>query len=107
MNICAILKYLLVKDENCNRAEGVNAMGLLRNGARTFLTVMAKACQLSRIPGFNVGLRQILGTEQGNAVIALWEPLCALIDTIRAADNYFNQIDRQDDDGTGEDDTPA
>jgi len=68
---------------------------------------MSKACELSRIPGFNPGIRTILGTENGNAVIALWEPLCALIDTLRAADNYFNQVDRQNDDGDGEDQLAA
>lgn len=78
-------------------------MGALRNGARTFLNVIAKACQLSRIPGFKVGLNKILGTSQADALMAVWEPLCALVDTLIAADNYFNQVDRQDDDGAGED----
>jgi hypothetical protein len=82
-------------------------MGVLRNGARSFLTVMSKACQLTRIPGFNVGLANILGETKATQVLALWLPLCDLVDSIRAADNYFNQVDRQDDDGTGEDSNPA
>ena len=99
--------HLEVKEENTSVNEQEEAMGVLRNGARTFLNVMQKACQLSRIPGFAVGIRQILGTTNGNQVLALWEPLCAFIDTLVAADNYFNQVDRQDDDSTGEDVTPA
>lgn len=99
--------YLLVKEEYRGRALGGAILGLLRNGARTFLTVMAKACQLSRIPGFNGGLNQILGPTQAANVIALWEPLCALIDSIRAADNYFNQVDRQEEVATSEDEEAA
>lgn len=82
-------------------------MGALRNGARTFLNVIAKACQLSRIPGFRTGLNGILGTTKAAELMTVWEPLCALVDTLIAADNYYNQVDRQDDDGTGEDTTPA
>lgn len=101
------MNYLLVKEENSEPRQEVNELGLLRNGARTFLTVMAKACQLSRIPGFNAGLNQILGPTQAANVIALWEPLCALIDSIRAADNYFNQVDRQEETATSEDEEAA
>lgn len=78
-------------------------MGTLRTGARTFLNVMSKACKLTRIPGFQNGLFQILGSEQATAVLALWNPLCALIDTLIATDNWYNQIDTVNDDGTGED----
>lgn len=82
-------------------------MGALRNGARTYLNVIAKACQLSRLPGFRTGLNQILGATTAGDLMALWEPFCALVDTLIAADNYYNQVDRQNDDGAGEDVTPA
>lgn len=78
-------------------------MGTYRNGARTFLNLLAKICQLSRLPGFRAGLDRILGGENGAQLWALFDPLCALVDTLIATDNYFNQKDRQEDDGTGED----
>ena len=78
-------------------------MGSIRNGARTFLVGMAYACKLSRMPGFRNGLRSILGSENGDAVFALWEPLCLIVDSLIAADNYFNRKDYLDDDDTGED----
>lgn len=102
-----MMSRLDVKEENCKQRKDGVAMGAIRNGARTFLNVIAKACQLSRIPGFHTGLNQILGATQAANLIAVWEPLCALVDTLIASDNYFNQVDRQDDDGTGEDQTPA
>ena len=68
-------------------------MGITRNGARTFLDVMAKACKLSHMPGFVTGLRTILGQEAADNVYALWSPLCSLIEVLIASDNYFNQVD--------------
>jgi hypothetical protein len=68
---------------------------------------MAQACKLSRLPGFRIGLANILGTTNADSLYALWEPTCAFVDTLIAADNFFNQVDRQDDDGTGEDLDPA
>ena len=82
-------------------------MGAQRNGARTFLNVMAQACKLSRLPGFRVGLTNILGSTNGDQLFALWDPTCAFVDTLIAADNFYNQVDRQNDDGTGEDQEPA
>jgi hypothetical protein len=81
-------------------------MGLIRNGARSFLNVMSKACKFSRMPGFTAGLESILGVAQAGQVMALWVPLCALIDTLIAADNYYNQIDFQPD-HEGDEDAPG
>lgn len=78
-------------------------MGQIRNGARTFLELTAKICKLSRLPGFRVGMRQILGAETADPILAAFDPFCALVDAAIATDNYFNQVDRQNDDGTGED----
>lgn len=72
---------------------GVTALGSIRNGARTFLNVMAKACKFTHMPGFVTGLRGILGEESADNVLALWYPLCSLIEVLIASDNYFNQID--------------
>ena len=82
-------------------------MGLKRNGARTFLDGMGKACQLSRMPGFRVGLNTILGTANATEMYTLWEPLCLFVDGLVALDNFFNQKDTADDDSTGEDFTPG
>lgn len=68
-------------------------MGAVRNGARTFLYILHKACKLSRLPGFNAGVTKILGEGTGGTLLALWVPLCAFVDTLVAADEYFNQID--------------
>lgn len=84
-------------------------MGTIRNGARTFLTIMAKACRLSKLPGFRAGLISILGSSNATQFFNLWDPLCAFIDVLVGVDNWYNQIDRVDDDFTGEDeeDEPA
>lgn len=96
-----------VKVYNTSTVESEGKMGALRNGARTFLNVIAKACQLSRIPGFKTGLDNILGPSKADQLMVVWEPLCALVDTLIAADNYYNQVDRQDDDADGEDEGAA
>ena len=80
-------------------------MGRIRNGARSALKLLADVCKLSRIPGFRGGVQQILGTENATTFFSLWDPLCAFIDLLIGADNWFNQIDADDDDGTGEDGT--
>lgn len=82
-------------------------MGTRRNGARSLLDLMAKCCKLTRLPGFSGGLTAILGSTNAAQFMALWVPLCALVDSFVAADNFFNQRDMQDDDGTGEDTAPA
>lgn len=78
-------------------------MGVTRNGARTFLDVIAKACRLSHLPGFRLGLNQILGVEAANSLFAVWTPLCEAVDVLIAADNWYNKFDRANDDGAGED----
>lgn len=82
-------------------------MGVHRNGARTMLFLMARACKLSRLPGFLIGLNQILGTANAATFMGLWEPLCLFIDGLVALDNFYNQKDAADDDSTGEDATPG
>lgn len=78
-------------------------MGLTRNGARTFLNLMAKACKMSRLPGFRAGVISVLGPEAATNILGLWDPLCAAIDVLIGLDNWYNQRDTADDDSTGED----
>lgn len=78
-------------------------MGKTRNGARSFLDFMKDACKMSRMPGFQTGLNDILGPGVASDVMSLWAPLCALIDGMIALDNFFNQRDTANDDGAGED----
>lgn len=78
-------------------------MGTKVNGARSFLNLLEKACQMSRMRGFRTGLNGILGTETATALLAVWEPACLVVDAIVAVDNFFNQRDTQNDDGAGED----
>lgn len=78
-------------------------MGITRNGARTFLDVIQKACKLSRLPGFKTGLIKILGSGNGNAIFDAWEPFCAIVDGLIAGDDYFNRKDHVDTDSSGED----
>ena len=80
-------------------------MGTIRNGARQAMGLLAKVCKLSKLPGFRGGIANILGTTNATSFFALWDPLCAFIDVLIGADNWFNQIDANDDDGTGEDGT--
>jgi hypothetical protein len=81
-------------------------MGVLRNGARTFLFGMQKACKLSRMPGFQIGLVEIMGGDRTTQLMTLWEPLCALVDFWIATDNWYNQRDQVDDDTAGGEDEP-
>ena len=82
-------------------------MGVHRNGARTFLVLMAKACAMSRMPGFQSGLNLILGPGVASDVMSLWTPLCTFIDGLISLDNWFNQRDTANDDGAGEDTAPG
>lgn len=82
-------------------------MGATRNGARQFLNVIARACKLSHMPGFRLGLNEILGVTSANALMAVWEPFCTLIDVSIALDNWFNKKDSVDDDAGGEDAAPG
>lgn len=77
----------------------------IRNGARTFLNIMAKACKLSHFPGFTVGLNQILGETNASAFLNLWTPLCQFIEQLIALDDWFNQIDAGNQGDGGEDTT--
>lgn len=81
-------------------------MGITRNGARTFLNLLKEICKLSHLPGFRIGLNTIMGVETATSLLGLWDPLCVLVDVLVASDNYFNQKDNQNDDGTGEDTNP-
>jgi len=80
-------------------------MGTQRNGARTFLDIMHKACSLSRFPGFVGGMRSILGVDTSNTFLALWVPLCSFIDVLVATDNFYNRKDATEE-GTTEDGVP-
>ena len=78
-------------------------MGVNRNGARSNLDVIQKACKLSRLPGFRTGLTRILGTGNSAALFDAWEPFCLIVDGIIAGDDYFNRKDHVDTDSSGED----
>jgi len=78
-------------------------MGITRNGARTYLDVIAKACKLSRLPGFRSGLTTILGTGNAAELFAAWEPFCLIVDGLIAGDDFFNRKDHIDTDSSGED----
>ena len=78
-------------------------MGVQRNGARSFLNGMKEACKFSRMPGFQAGLIAILGPETATEIRGLWEPLCTAVDVLIGLDNWYNQRDTANDDGTGED----
>ena len=82
-------------------------MGEKRNGARSFLDLLAKVCRLSHLPGFRAGLTQIVGPEEANALFALWTPLCEAIDLLISTDNWYNKLDFSNDDGDGEDENPG
>lgn len=81
-------------------------MGTTRNGARTYLDVIAKACKLSRLPGFRTGLRQILGTTDADALFAVWEPLCLFVDFLLSTDDWYNKRDATLPDNTDGEDAP-
>lgn len=68
-------------------------MGNIRNGSRSVLNLVYKACKLSRTPGFRTGVTTILGPADGADFLAAWDSLCAVVDVLIGVDNYFNQID--------------
>lgn len=81
-------------------------MGTQRNGARTFLNVVNKACKLSHTPGFRTGIAGILAAADAEEVLALWDPFCAAVEALIAADNWFNQLDTAEE-VPGSEDDPA
>lgn len=83
-------------------------MGFNRNGARSFLDIIAKACKLSHLPGFWGGVRRILGNENADALQAVWGPFCAVVDVIIAADDWYNRKDHNAEaDASGDEDGTA
>jgi hypothetical protein len=81
-------------------------MGITRNGARTFLFVVQKACRLSHLPGFRNGLTTILGGDSAADLYALWTPFCVLLESIIALDDWFNRRDATQPDTEGSEDAP-
>lgn len=78
-------------------------MGIQRNGARTFLTILNHACKLSHMPGFVAAIGRILGPEKGAELLTVWQAVCNVVELAVASDNWFNQLDFVNDDTTGED----
>jgi hypothetical protein len=78
-------------------------MGVNRNGARSFLDVIAKACKLSHLPGFQTGILRILGPENGLQILGLWNDFCAAVEALIALDNYFNKVDTNEETPGSED----
>ena len=81
-------------------------MGATRNGARTLLELLQKCCKLSRLPGFAIGIGHILGEDSAISFLAVWEPLCAFVDGLLAADDHFNRVDNTGPSETGGEDNP-
>ena len=81
-------------------------MGSTRNGARTMLNIIQKACRLSHLPGFRNGILTILGPEDGATFLGLWDPMCALVDQLISLDDFFNKRDATEPDETGSEDGP-
>lgn len=79
----------------CNVAEVVKGklMGTTRNGARTVLNLVQKACKVSRTPGFRTGVLNILGPTNGADFLTAWDALCAVVDLLVGLDDFYNQID--------------
>lgn len=78
-------------------------MGAQRNGARTALNLIAKACKLSRLPGFRVGISNILGAPTAVDFFAVWDPFCAVVELLIGADDFYNQVDYQEETSGSED----
>ncbi len=68
-------------------------MGTTRNGARTALKLLAKVCEMSRLPGFRLGMSNIIGATEWASFQVPFDALCTAVDALLAADNYYNQID--------------
>lgn len=81
-------------------------MGITRNGARTFLFVVQKACRLSHTPGFVNGLRTILGSGDADTLYAAWTPFCVILESLIALDDWFNRRDASLPDPEGGEDGP-
>jgi hypothetical protein len=79
-------------------------MGIARNGARTFLSILAKACKLSHLPGFRAGLTGILGAEDATAFFTVWLPLCQFVDLLIGLDDWYNKKDATSPSDTGGED---
>jgi len=78
-------------------------MGKVRNGSRGALNAIQKACQLSRLPGWRTGITQILGSDTAPGFFAVWDPFCAFVDVLIGTDDFFNQIDYNQETGGSED----
>jgi hypothetical protein len=78
-------------------------MGRQRNGARGALNAIAKACKLSRTPGWRTGITTILGSDVAPDFFVVWDALCAFVDVLIGTDDFFNQIDFNEETGGSED----
>lgn len=81
-------------------------MGLTRNGARTFLFIMQRACKMSHLPGFAIGLDTILGPGAGAEMLAVWAPVCIFVEELISQDSVFNKRDATLPDEDGSEDGP-
>jgi len=78
-------------------------MGRQRNGARGALNAIAKACKLSRTPGWRTGITTILGSDVAPDFFVVWDALCAFVDVLIGTDDFFNQIDFNEETGGSDD----
>lgn len=81
-------------------------MGTQRNGARSALNLIAKACKLSRTSGWRTGVINILGPTNAADFLAAWDVLCGVVDVLIGLDNFYNEIDFVEE-VTGSEDNPV
>jgi hypothetical protein len=82
-------------------------MGTQRNGARSALNLIAKACKLSRTSGWRAGIISILGPTEAANFFAVWDPFCGVVDVLIGLDNFYNQIDYVEESAGDEDVNPG
>lgn len=81
-------------------------MGTQRNGARSFLNLLAKARKMRAMPGFVTGLEEILGVTDASALVVAWNAVDALITLLVGTDDWYNQLDYTSPSRTGSEDQP-
>lgn len=68
-------------------------MAKTRTGARTWLDVTRRICKLSHTAGFIIGLTNILGETDGEAIYATFQPFCVAFEALVSKDDQFNRKD--------------
>lgn len=69
-------------------------MARVRSGKTTWVVVIKKACQVSKLSGFRAAVIAAIGATDGVPLLEAWDVFCALFDATLAADDWPWQIDR-------------